>query len=83
MTTFQMLSTALRTGDPLPYAFTPLLDQFLRPRLGIEITRREDLGLPTHVDMNTISSLDYMHFATATTYACTRLPRSVQPRLPD
>jgi hypothetical protein len=66
-----LASNALRVGRPLPFYHAPLLQSFLRKPHGYEISMSEhaDPELPSHVDLETLSSLEYLEFSTAVSLA--------------
>ncbi|KAI5478848.1 hypothetical protein MNV49_004580 [Pseudohyphozyma bogoriensis] len=74
LTTFQLISHALSAPDgaPLPMLYTPLLETFLRPvevaksghMYGYDVTLGETIeGIPAHVDLETICSIEYLRFS--------------------
>ncbi|GAA5954631.1 hypothetical protein JCM3765_003834 [Sporobolomyces pararoseus] len=73
-TTFQLLSAALFHGSPLPMVYNPLLERFLNPPevheagrpYAYDLTLGDDdiEGLPHHVTLDVICSLEYMRFST-------------------
>ncbi|ORY69419.1 hypothetical protein BCR35DRAFT_307980 [Leucosporidium creatinivorum] len=70
---FQLISTALEHGTSLPMMYNPLLERFLkspeteqahRPyAFDVVLGETEVDGLPTHVNLETICSLDYLRFS--------------------
>lgn len=60
-----MISTALRTGAPLPQVTPcPLLDRFVATLPGLHITRRgdeEDFGLPRTITIETLENEQYLY----------------------
>ncbi|GAA5882877.1 hypothetical protein JCM16303_006623 [Sporobolomyces ruberrimus] len=73
-TTFQLLSSALYHGSPLPMVYNPLLERFLNPPevheagrpYAYEVVLGDDEieGLPHHVTLDVICSIEYMKFST-------------------
>ncbi|KZS91708.1 hypothetical protein SISNIDRAFT_442962 [Sistotremastrum niveocremeum HHB9708] len=69
-----MISTALRTGTPLPQITPcPLLDRFLLYHHGLNVIRKEnddDYGLPRTLTLSTLENEQYMYFCVgvASTY---------------
>ncbi|KAJ3016932.1 hypothetical protein HKX48_003802, partial [Thoreauomyces humboldtii] len=73
LTTFQLISTALQNRTSLPMLYNPLLEQFLRPPeaqaaghvYGFDVTMESNRieGLPVHVDLETICSIEYLRFS--------------------
>lgn len=59
-----MISTALRTGTPLPQITPcPLLDRFLLYHHGLKVIRKEnddDYGLPRTLTLSTLENEQYM-----------------------
>jgi len=58
-----MLSTALRTGHPLPQITPcPLLDRFMEHRHGLNVPLDEDeeYGLPRVVTMDMLEDMQYL-----------------------
>lgn len=77
-----LISTALRTGLPLPQiAPCPLLDRFMREHHGLEIIHKEseeDYGLPRTLTLDTLQNEQYLYFSVgvSTSYGLiTRLDR--------
>lgn len=76
LTSFQLISASLTHGKPLPMIYNPLLERFLRPtetvlaqhQYGFEVTLNTEKpeldGIPTHVTLETICSLEYLKFST-------------------
>lgn len=64
-----MISTALRTGSPLPQITpVPLLDRFLRDHPGLNILQQEaaeEAGLPRTVTFDTLQDEQYMYVSSA------------------
>jgi Aromatic acid exporter family member 2 len=60
-----MISTALRTGTPLPQITpVPLLDRFLRDHPGLNVLQQEaaeEAGLPRTVTIDTLQDEQYMY----------------------
>ena len=59
-----MISTALRTGSPLPQVTPcPLLDRFVATLPGFNITRKdeEDFGLPRTITVETLEDEQYLY----------------------
>jgi hypothetical protein len=60
-----MISTALRTGQPLPQITPcPLLDRFMLRFQGLEVIRKEyqdDYGLPQQMTLDTLKDEQYMY----------------------
>ncbi|GAA6020046.1 hypothetical protein JCM10207_006768 [Rhodosporidiobolus poonsookiae] len=79
--TLQLISAALDHGAPLPFIYNPLLERFLRPpevlaaghTYGFDVqlgdADEEYDGLPQHVDLKTICSLDYLRFSSGVSQA--------------
>ncbi|GAA5957141.1 hypothetical protein JCM21900_003109 [Sporobolomyces salmonicolor] len=73
LTTFHLLSAALDHGTPLPMIYNPLLERFLKPPevqhaghgYGYDVTIGDiDIeGLPQHVTLDVICSLEYLRFS--------------------
>ncbi|KAM0749705.1 hypothetical protein T439DRAFT_326581 [Meredithblackwellia eburnea MCA 4105] len=72
LNTFQLISTALTDSKPLPMIYNPLLELFLRPAetlkakhaYGYDVSVEHALpGIPLHVDLETISSIEYLRFS--------------------
>ncbi|GAA5921957.1 hypothetical protein JCM1841_005015 [Sporobolomyces salmonicolor] len=73
LTTFHLLSAALDHGMPLPMIYNPLLERFLKPPevqhaghgYGYDVTIGDiDIeGLPQHVTLDVICSLEYLRFS--------------------
>ncbi|GAA5893885.1 hypothetical protein JCM5296_004627 [Sporobolomyces johnsonii] len=73
LTTFHLLSAALDHGTPLPMVYNPLLERFLKPPevqnaghgYGYDVTVGDiDIeGLPQHVTLDVICSLEYLRFS--------------------
>ncbi|KZW02716.1 hypothetical protein EXIGLDRAFT_601614 [Exidia glandulosa HHB12029] len=60
-----MISTALRTGRPLPQLTPVLLEQFLRAQQGLGVLQPhadDDFGLPRSVTIETLEDEQYMYF---------------------
>jgi hypothetical protein len=59
-----LISTALRTGTPLPQITPcPLLDRFMLRRYGLNVVHQEsedDYGLPRNLTMDTLKNEQYM-----------------------
>lgn len=59
-----MISTALRTGSPLPQITPcPLLDRFMLHRQGLNVLRHEaeeDYGLPRTLTIETLENEQYL-----------------------
>ncbi|CCM03488.1 uncharacterized protein FIBRA_05622 [Fibroporia radiculosa] len=68
-----MISTALRTGNPLPQITPcPLLDRFMVHTHGLNIIRQEeddDYGLPRTMTIDTLENEQYLTFAVGVTTA--------------
>ena len=62
-----MISTALRTGTPLPQITpAPLLDRFLREHPGLNVLQQEaadEAGLPRTVTFDTLQDEQYMYIS--------------------
>ncbi|GAA5958870.1 hypothetical protein JCM10213_009045 [Rhodosporidiobolus nylandii] len=79
LTTISMISSSLDNATPLPYVYTPLLERFLKSpeaiaaghTYGYDISiGGEDIeGLPQHVNLETICSLDYLRFSAGVSHA--------------
>ncbi|TNY20776.1 hypothetical protein DMC30DRAFT_351756 [Rhodotorula diobovata] len=82
LTTLYLISGALDHGTPLPWIYNPLLERFLKsPEVlasghaygyGYEVQLGdEDVaeGLPKHVNLETICSLDYLRFSAGVSQA--------------
>ncbi|GAA5852185.1 hypothetical protein JCM8547_006692 [Rhodosporidiobolus lusitaniae] len=79
--TFQLISAALENGTPLPFIYNPLLERFLKSPeavaaghaygYDVQLSTDEDAveGLPQHVDLETICSLDYLRFSSGVSQA--------------
>ncbi|SCZ92065.1 BZ3500_MvSof-1268-A1-R1_Chr5-3g08313 [Microbotryum saponariae] len=74
LTTFQLISSALRDGTQLPMIYNPLLERFLKSpetreahrQYGFEIALNEEdevEGIPSHVTLETICSIEYLRFS--------------------
>ncbi|KAL8292379.1 hypothetical protein RQP46_001845 [Phenoliferia psychrophenolica] len=72
LNTFQLIATSLNDSKPLPMLFNPLLELFLRPSeavrsghaYGFDVTMDEPIrGIPLHVDLTTICSIEYLRFS--------------------
>ncbi|GAA6024554.1 hypothetical protein JCM11491_000604 [Sporobolomyces phaffii] len=76
-TTYQLLSSALYHGSALPMVYNPLLERFLHPPevheagrpYAYDVTLGDDhlddvAGLPQHVTLDVLCSLEYMKFST-------------------
>jgi len=65
---FHLLANALEHGRPVPYLFDPLLERYLKSP---EVLRAghgygfdlEVDGVPQHVDLNTLCSLEYLRYS--------------------
>ncbi|KAJ8489973.1 hypothetical protein ONZ45_g13364 [Pleurotus djamor] len=73
-----MISTALRTGHPLPQITPcPLLDRYMERNHGlnvIHVDSEEDYGLPRNLSLSTLENEQYLRFCTITTdYAAQKL----------
>ncbi|KAI0344331.1 hypothetical protein BDW22DRAFT_1355705 [Trametopsis cervina] len=68
-----MISTALRTGHPLPQITPcPLLDRYMQNQHGLNVIRHEaddDYGLPRTMTLDTLSNEQYMCFSVGCTTA--------------
>ncbi|KAF9813949.1 hypothetical protein IEO21_05385 [Rhodonia placenta] len=68
-----MISTALRTGNPLPQITPcPLLDRFMVHTHGLNVIRQEeddDYGLPRTMTIDTLENEQYLTFAVGVTTA--------------
>jgi Aromatic acid exporter family member 2 len=66
-----MISTALRTGNPLPQVTPcPLLDRFIRHHHGLNVIRNEeddDYGLPRTMSIDVLENEQYMQVHTTVT----------------
>ncbi|GAA6062092.1 hypothetical protein JCM10212_002342 [Sporobolomyces blumeae] len=72
--TIQLISSSLYHGQPLPMIYNPLLEQFLNPPEAHEAGRpyaydvvlgSDDIeGIPSHVNLDVICSIEYMRFST-------------------
>ncbi|GAA6035596.1 hypothetical protein JCM8097_004920 [Rhodosporidiobolus ruineniae] len=79
MSTLQLVSSALDHGTPLPFVYNPLLERFLKSpeavaaghAYGYDVVLGDDEieGLPQHVDLKTICSLDYLRFSSGVSQA--------------
>ncbi|GAA5833075.1 hypothetical protein JCM11251_006506 [Rhodosporidiobolus azoricus] len=80
LSTIQLVSLALDHGQALPFIYNPLLERFIRPAevvaaghsYGYDITVGDDFeleGLPQHVDLKTICSLEYLRFSAGVSQA--------------
>lgn len=73
LSSFQLISTSLKGRTPLPFIFNPLLERFLKPAtvvgpghpygFDVSIAADEIQGIPLHVDLATIESIEYMKFS--------------------
>lgn len=72
LTSFQLISSSLSRGTPLPMIYNPLLERFLRPNetivaghaYGFEPTLDERVeGIPSHVTLETVCSIEYLRFS--------------------
>lgn len=77
-----LISTSLRTGNPLPQVTpSPLLDRFMEGSHGLNVVHQEsedDFGLPKHLSLDTLGSLQYLTFCVGVSTAfaiVTRLDR--------
>lgn len=77
-----LISTSLRTGTPLPQVTpSPLLDCFMEGSHGLNVIHQEsedDFGLPKHLSLDTLESLQYLIFCVGVSTAfaiVTRLDR--------
>lgn len=77
-----LISTSLRTGNPLPQVTPcPLLDRFMEGSQGFNVILQEsedDFGLPKNLTLDTLESLQYMIFCVGVSTAfaiVTRLDR--------
>ncbi|KAI6026427.1 hypothetical protein BKA83DRAFT_4243292 [Pisolithus microcarpus] len=77
-----LISTSLRTGNPLPQVTpSPLLDRFMEGSHGLNVVHQEsedDFGLPKHLSLDTLESLQYLTFCVGVSTAfaiVTRLDR--------
>ncbi|SCV72848.1 BQ2448_4385 [Microbotryum intermedium] len=91
LTTFQLISSALRDGTQLPMIYNPLLERFLKSpeaqlahrQYGFDIALNEEdeiEGIPSHVTLETICSIEYLRFSCGISqvYAIVNVsPRSV------
>ncbi len=65
---FHLLANALNHGHPVPYLYDPLLERYLKsPEVlqaghgyGFDL---EVAGVPQHVDLQTLCSLDYLRYS--------------------
>ncbi|THH28781.1 hypothetical protein EUX98_g5402 [Antrodiella citrinella] len=68
-----LISTSLRTGQPLPQITPcPLLDRFMKHTHGLNIIRQEaddDYGLPRTMTIATLANEQYMYFSVGVTTA--------------
>ncbi|GAA5852458.1 hypothetical protein JCM9279_003454 [Rhodotorula babjevae] len=80
LTTLYLISSALEHGTPLPWIYNPLLERFLKSpevlasghQYGYEVQLGDDdvaEGLPKHVNLETICSLDYLRFSAGVSQA--------------
>jgi len=62
-----LISTALRTGMPLPQVTPcPLLDRFISQHPGLHVLRVEledEYGLPRHLTIDTLENEQYLYFS--------------------
>ncbi|KAI6044608.1 hypothetical protein EDC04DRAFT_2561114 [Pisolithus marmoratus] len=77
-----LISTSLRTGNPLPQVTPcPLLDRFMEGSHGLNVVHQEsedDFGLPKNLTLDTLESLQYLTFCVGVSTAfaiVTRLDR--------
>ncbi|KAK4700228.1 hypothetical protein P7C70_g6023, partial [Phenoliferia sp. Uapishka_3] len=72
LNTFQLISTALMDTKPLPFLYNPLLEIFLMPAetvrvghaYGYDVAVEDAIpGIPLHVDLETICSIEYLRFS--------------------
>lgn len=67
----RILLTKLGNGTPLPMLYNPLLERFLRPTevilakhgYGYDVSLDSHDGIPQHVNVEMLSSLDYLKFS--------------------
>ncbi|GAA5894372.1 hypothetical protein JCM6882_007642 [Rhodosporidiobolus microsporus] len=80
LNTIQLISSALDHGQALPFVYNPLLERYIKsPEVvaaghayGYDIVLGDDYeleGLPQHVDLKTICSLEYLRFSAGVSQA--------------
>lgn len=78
-------------GSPLPMVYNPLLERFLNPPEVHEAGRPyaydltlgdDDIGLPQHVTLDVICSIEYMRFSTgvSSVYAIVNVSHAISRR---
>ncbi|KAH8926357.1 hypothetical protein BT69DRAFT_1278930 [Atractiella rhizophila] len=65
---FYELSTSLNIGTPLPQFYNPLFEALVHIQYGFAIELTPE-GIPKHLDIETIQSMEYVKFSVATSYA--------------
>ncbi|GAA5991944.1 hypothetical protein JCM11641_001599 [Rhodosporidiobolus odoratus] len=72
LATVQLISSAFDYATPLPYVYNPLLERFLKSpeaiatghNYGYDVTLDQEIeGIPLHVNLETICSLEYLRFS--------------------